>query len=533
MLQDLIATLPIGIVAIMGCIVLLVDAFDETDESRHLAYLTVAGFVVALIAIYLLWGRGWEGFHTTTFGTMMVMGKFELACCALLSLVGICVALMAADQAEAEGYASGELYALIQFAVFGMMILACSTNLVTLFVGLEVMSISVYILAGIKRSSAFSAEASMKYFVLGAFATGLLLYGLAFLYGETGAFEYWEIFIALGRAGEPSAFMAIALFMIVAAFAFKIALVPFHMWTPDVYEGAPPAITALMATGVKTAAVIAMARLFVIAMPPAALGWMGKNLFDVLAVLAVLTMTVGNLVALRQKNIKRMLAYSSVAHAGYLLIGIMAAHVAAGPESGTWGNAMGAILFYLFVYALANLAAFAVIGMYTKDDEDVTLDTVAGMATAHPLGALVLAIGMFSLAGVPPTAGFFGKFALFREALVANSDAFLWLVIVAVLNSVVSVYYYLRVVVYAYMREARRERTLVRGTSLGLALLITAVGTIQVGIFPGRYLKAVDEAALQFVPVAEQVLEPDAAAPIVDLAEAAPTEGVPVALTTP
>ena len=514
MLQDLIATLPLGIIGLMGCLVLLLDAFqdaaadrsatDETDPS-YLGYLSAAGFTFALLSIYMLWGRDWAGFNSDTFGTMMVMGKFELATCAVIAMIGVVVSLMSAEYAGEHSISSGEYYALINFAAFGMMCLITAVNMVTLFVGLEIMSVAVYVLAAIKRDSAFSAEAGMKYFILGAFGTGFLLYGLAFLYGETVSFEYATIAARLTET-HPSGFLTMALFLLIAAFGFKVALVPFHQWTPDVYEGAPTPVTALMATGVKTAAVIAFGRLFVEALPPQALDTIGPQLFNVLALLAVVTMTLGNIVALHQRNLKRMLAYSSVAHAGYLLIGIMAAHLAADPASGAFGRGMHGLLFYLFVYALANLAAFAVIASLGKDgQEDITLDHVSGLAQAHPIGALVLTLGMLSLAGVPPTAGFFGKFALFSDALAVDSDRFLWLVIVAVLNSVISVYYYLRVVVYAYMRDAVRDFKLVRGPAMLAALLITGFAIIQVGVFPGKYLQASADASAELGAMADTV----------------------------
>jgi len=508
-LTDLVQALPLGIVAIMGMVLLMVDVFAlEGEDRRYLGFMSVAGMLASLAAIYMLWGQDPvnAGVTTATFGQMMVLGRFELLVCALLLLIGICVSLMCIDHAESAGFTSGELYALINFAVFGMMVMVTATNAVTLFIGLETMSIAIYVLAAIKRKSPFAVEAGLKYFILGAFATGFLLFGLAYVYGETGQFEYAAITAALhGR--EPSAYLAIAMFMLVAAFGFKIALVPFHMWTPDVYEGAPPPIGALMAAGVKTAAVIAMARLFVMAFPASALGWIGPDLFDALAILAVLTMTVGNLIALHQRNVKRMLGYSAIAHAGYLLIGIMAAHIVAGPQNAAWGSGMSAVLFYLFVYALANLGAFAVIGMLSRgDDEDVTLDShISGLAQSHPIAAVVLAIAMLSLAGVPPTAGFFGKFVLFREALGVDTDRFLWLVIIAMLNSVVSVYYYLRVIVHAYMRDATRQIQAVRGTALAIAFVITALGSLQAGIFPARYMKMADQAAQEFIPVAQEV----------------------------
>ena len=507
MLNDLIATLPLGILAVMGCFVLLVDVFSEKGgDRRYLGYLSAGGMALALLATYMLYGRTWGGFESPQFWNMMAMGQFELLSCGVLLLIGLVVCLLCVDHAEDHGFAYGELYALIIFAVFGMMVLVTATNLVTLFVGLEIMSISIYVLAAIKRTSAFSAEAGLKYFVLGAFSSGLLLYGMAFLYGDTGSLSYAGMAAVLS-SGAPTDYMDFALFLLVAAFGFKIAAVPFHMWTPDVYEGAPPPITGLMAAGVKTAAVIAMARLFAIALPESVLQWVGNDLFDVLAALAIVTMTLGNLVAIQQRNLKRMLAFSSIAHAGYLLIGVMAVYVAADPAAGTQGAAMGGVLFYLFVYALANLACFAVVTMIAQgEQEEVTLDHVSGMAMKSPMAALVLALGMLSLAGIPPTAGFFGKFALFSDALAVDPDRFLWLVVIAMLNSVISVYYYLRVVVYAYMRDAVREVKKVRGFALAAAFVICGLGTLQVGLFPGRYIGAVDTATADLqVRVAKEI----------------------------
>ncbi|MFT5431587.1 MAG: NADH-quinone oxidoreductase subunit N [Myxococcota bacterium] len=504
MLNDLIATLPLGIVAVMGCFVLLLDAFSPADDRRYLGYISSLGMVAALASCYLLWGRESSDFTSAAFGTMLVMGDFEVAACALLAAIGLGVSLMSVESAEENGFGHGEYYALLNFAVFGMMVLATSTNLVSLFVGLEVMSVSVYILAAIKRSSAFGAEAGMKYFILGAFSTGFLVYGTAFIYGATVRFDYVGISSAL-VAGTPSGYLAIGIIMLVTAFGFKLALAPFHMWTPDVYEGAPAPVTALMATGVKTAGVLAFGRILVTAFPPATLGWIGADLFKVLGFIAILTMTIGNLAALHQKNLQRMLAYSSVAHAGYLLIGLMAAHVSSDEVLAGSGEALGGVLFYLFVYALANLAAFAVISMLArKDNDDITLDSVSGLATSHPIAAVVLAVGMFSLAGIPPTGGFFGKLALFRDALAVDAaleqQYFLWLVIIAMLNSVISVYYYLRVVVYAYMREPVRVVKPLSGRSFGAVFALTALGSLAVGILPGKPMTAATDAARGVLP---------------------------------
>jgi NADH-quinone oxidoreductase subunit N len=504
MLGDLLITLPMGIVTIMGCFVLLADVFSEGRDRRYLGYLTAGGMVAAIAVAYLLWGSADIRFSTAIFGKVLAMGRFEFLSCSLLLMIGLGVTLLSFDHAENHGYSYGEYYALINFSVLGMMVMVCATHMITLFLGLEIMSISVYILVAIKRSSGYSAEAGLKYFVMGSFASALLLFGVAYIYGESASLGYTEILASL-TSNEPSGYLALAMFMMVGAFAFKMALVPFHMWTPDVYEGAPTPVAALMATGVKTAAVLAMARLFVVAFPPSALAWFGPNLFEVLGVLAIVTMTVGNIIALHQQNIKRMLAYSAIAHAGYLLIGVMAAHAAAVPGSENLGVSLSSVLFYLFVYALANLAAFGVITMMEGDQqENITLDHVSGLARRLPLAAFVMAVAMFSLAGIPPTAGFFGKLALFRDALIIDQDKFLWLVIIALLNSVISVYYYLRVVVQAYMREVVCNITAIRSTALVLALVLTVLGTLHAGIFPNRYFNTTINAAKDFAAAATQ-----------------------------
>jgi NADH-quinone oxidoreductase subunit N len=490
MMNDLLLALPLGIVVLMGCCVLVLDVFSKVEDTRYLGYLTAAGMLISVSLCYMFWGVEDSGFVTTYFSGMMAMGRFELLACALLALFGFFVALLASEQAHAEGYSNGEFYALLNFAVFGMMILVTASHLVTLFLGLEIMSIAVYVLAAIKRRSPYAVEAGMKYFILGAFATGLLVYGMAFLYGETAALDLNGIRTQLS-SGEASGYLSLALLLLTAGFGFKIALVPFHMWTPDVYEGAPPPVTTLMATGVKAAAVLVFAKFYVLALPNAVLGDLSEPFVDVLGVLAILTMTFGNLVALSQRNLKRMLAYSSVAHAGYLLLGILAAHV-----GGTVNPAgLAPVLFYLFVYGIANIAAFGVIVFITTGrSEDVTHAHVSGLGRTHPLVALALAAAMFSLAGIPPMAGFFGKLTLFREVLVVDSDRFLWLVIIAVLNSVVSVYYYLKVVVHLYMREGAVESPALRSRTLIAAFVITLLLTIQVGVFPGRYLKMAGDA---------------------------------------
>jgi NADH-quinone oxidoreductase subunit N len=489
MLHDLLATLPIWLTAIVGGLVLLLDAFvptTDTSDRRYLGHLSAGGSVLSLVCLWLLWGHT-NGFELPMFQNMMALGPIEMASVGVILIITTTVSLMATDHAEEQGFSHGELYALIHFAAFGMMVLATATHMATMFVGLEIMSISVYILAAVKRASPLGAEAGLKYFLLGALASGILLYGMAFIYGESGALDFAGIRAALAAKSGVSGYLGLGLAMVGVAFAFKIALVPFHMWTPDVYEGATPPITAFMATGVKTAGVLAMGRMFSEALPAGVIGEaLDKDFVSAMALFAVLTMFVGNTVALHQKDLKRMLAYSSIAHGGYLAVGVLAAH--------RGDDGLGPLVFYLFTYALSNLAVFAVLTMAVKGRrESVELDDVAGLAKTNPFAALVLGVAMLSLAGVPPTAGFFGKLVLFRSALAAESvgsKLFLVLVIAAMLSSVISVYYYLRVVVAAYMEEPKGEPRPAPSRSMLAALVITFIGIIWVGVFPSKAIDA-------------------------------------------
>jgi NADH-quinone oxidoreductase subunit N len=375
-----------------------------------------------------------------------------------------------------HGFEFGEFYARIAFAVSGMQILAMATDLVSIFIGVETMSIAVYVLTGSWRHSPKSAEAAMKYFMIGAFASSVLLYGMALLYGSTGSTALAEIARHTSRVSGQPLFILGALLVIVAL-GFKIAAVPFHMWAPDAYEGAPTPVTAFMATAVKAAAFAVLVRLVSTAFGRNELAMGATGWASVLAVVSVLTMTLGNLTALRQDNVKRMLAYSSIAHAGYLLIGVVAIAVVG-------AEARGPLIYYLAAYTFTTLGAFGVVAwLGNRGDERLTLDDWAGLGTTHPPQALAMTIFMLSLGGIPPTAGFFGKFYLFRAAL--GKPTLVWLVVIAVLNSVVSVYYYLRVVTAMYFREAGRETKPLHAASVAWALAIAAIATLLIGILPG------------------------------------------------
>jgi len=364
-----------------------------------------------------------------------------------------------------------EFYALMFFSLAGMVVMAGGTNLISLFLGVEIMSYAIYVLAGFRRWSLRSNEAVLKYFFLGALSSGILLYGIAQIYGATGTTQLTGIadwLTAGGSAMMPLFIIGMALSLI--GLGFKVAAAPFHSWTPDVYEGAPAPVTGFMATAVKAASFAFFLRVLQTGFMPAKAEWV-----QVLAALAVLTMFTGNILAFVQSNIKRMLAYSSIAHTGYLLMGLVALSPSADNAAGS------AILYYLVAYSLTNLAVFACIAFLSKQGEKlVNIEDYAGVAQKYPWIALAMAIGMISLIGLPPTAGFFGKYYLFTAVL---QQGYAWLAIIGILNSILSVYYYLRVVVTMYMKEPKTDWTGVSGLNLTrLAATICVVAILWAGI---------------------------------------------------
>jgi NADH-quinone oxidoreductase subunit N len=389
--------------------------------------------------------------------------------------------LMSIRYLKDEESEHGEYYILVLFAAVGMMFMASAADLIIVFLGLETFSLSLYVLAGFFRTNPKSNESSLKYFLLGAFSTGFLLYGIALIYGATGTTNLKGIYEFLRRTPallDP--LLLIGMGLLIVGFGFKVASVPFHMWTPDVYEGAPTSITAFMSVGPKAAGFAAFLRVFLYAFSSLQTDWVW-----ILWVLAVLTMTLGNVVAIAQKNIKRMLAYSSIAHAGYILVAMVAAD-----ELST-----ASVLFYILAYAFMNLGAFGVIILFgKKGEENINLSDYSGMASKYPLLAAVMALFMFSLAGIPPTAGFVGKFYIFSAAVKAG---YLGLAIIGVLNSALSVYFYLRVTVMMYMRNPEKELTgLDPSPAMVIALIIAVFGTLQIGITPSHYLNLAKQSIL-------------------------------------
>lgn len=466
--------MPEIILSVLGMALLLVNVFIPSKSKTYLVWLSLIGIAGAGLAAV----SGW-GFTISSFSGSVVQDDFGIFF-KVIFLVAAGLAVLISDQyMERENCNHGELYPLILFTTVGMMLMAAATDLMTLFLGLELMSVCLYVLAGFNRSNIKSSESGLKYFLLGAFSTGFLLYGMALIYGATGTTRIAKIAEMVPQVGGAgNAMLLIGLMLMLTGFLFKIAAVPFHMWTPDVYEGAPTPMTAFMSAGPKAAGFAALIRLLIDVFPAMQAEWT-----DLLWVLAVLTMTVGNFAALRQDNIKRMLAYSSIAHAGYALVGLVAANT-----TGTSG-----ILFYMLSYAFMNIGAFAVIVLVGKQGEpNGTVMDFAGLGQKRPLLAAAMALFLFSLAGMPPTAGFIGKFYLFSGAV---QEGYIWLAIIGVLNSAASVYYYLRVMVYMYFKPGDQEFDWVTVSApVALALVISAAGSLIPGIVPSIILQFAQQA---------------------------------------
>jgi NADH-quinone oxidoreductase subunit N len=406
--------------------------------------------------------------------------------------VGACfAALIAGGYLREHRLERGEFYPLLLFTAFGAMVLARSVDLLSLFVGLETMSLGVYALIAFRRTSARAAEAGIKYFLLGSFAAALLLLGSAYLYGATGHTDFVGIAAAI-KSGEVDARLTlIALMLVIAGFAFKVSAVPFHMWTPDAYEGATTPITTFMAVCVKTAVFVVMVRLFMVGLGAPELTAGASGWPPVLAGLAALTMVFGNLGAIVQSSVKRMLAYSSIAHAGYILVGLVAA-------ASLGEQAISAVLYYLAAYTVSNVLAFgALVFAGSRGREVVSYEDLAGLGRRNPMLALPFVLGVLSLMGFPPTAGFFAKYYVFTAAVQAGGGL-VWLAVLGALTSAVGAYYYLRVLVYLFMREpaegAERAQPM-RSWYVITAMVVAAGLVLQMGVTPSGYLEVVSAAA--------------------------------------
>jgi NADH-quinone oxidoreductase subunit N len=465
-LANLYRVAPEIILCFTGILIMLVDPFLPVGRKRISAWLAVIGGVGALASLRLV------ALHPgDAYGGLMHADDFSLFIHAIVLVVAILATLGSIQYLDNEHIQRGEFYSLLLFAAAGMGILGGAGELITAFLGLEMSSISSYVLAGFRRNALKSNESSLKYFVLGSFATAFFLYGIAMVYGATGTTRFSAVQAALSSS-TPGPLLALGLAMIFVGLGFKVVAAPFQIYAPDVYEGAPTPVTAVLASGPKAATFALMLRIFYTAFGPASHLW-----FWAIWIAAALSMCVGNLAALNQTNVKRMLAYSSIAHAGYILVAFVASS----------DVGVAAVLFYLAAYALMKLGAFLVIAQVGGPGEKrLDIKDYAGLGTQQPVLAACFSVFLFSLLGLPATGGFLGKFYAFQAAL---DSRVVWLVVLAALNSVVGSYYYLRVIIAMYFWDPQKEFEPMSVTpAIGTALALSAAGTIYLGFFPSRVM---------------------------------------------
>jgi NADH-quinone oxidoreductase subunit N len=490
--------LPEAIVCGVAVLVMLLDAFARPSQRWMTGGISLGGLTAAAAACIWMWanltGAPPRGFHG-----MIVLDELRLSFTLIFLLVSALTILISMVWVENEKLPAGEFHSLLLFATAGMMLMASGNDLVIIFLGLEILSIATYVMAGFRRTDLRSNESSLKYFILGSFSSAFLLYGIALVYGATatqgglpGTTNITEIAVRLSDARYPQLLLAGAAMMLVG-FGFKIATAPFHIWTPDVYEGAPTPVTAFMAAGPKAAGFASFLRVFIFGFPFVAAA--GTSLttqpntvwVSTMVVLAMITMSVGNIVAIVQNNVKRMLAYSSIAHAGYALVGFVAA--GATREVSVRNDALASVAFYMLTYAVMNLGAFAIVTLIArKNDRRTEVEDYNGIGFRAPALAFTLSLFLLSLLGLPLTAGFMGKVMVFRAAL---NEGFYALVVVAVLNTAISAYYYLRLIIVMFFRERTTEWNAPRvPASVALALIITVAGVFYLGLFPNKIIDA-------------------------------------------
>jgi len=464
--QSLNPVLPETVILCTALLVLVLDFFFKKEAKAVLGWLSLAGIAVAALFSYHALGASEAAFS----GTYLI-DPFSTYFKFVFYAAGGLGILLAINYLNIENIHRGEYYALILFAICGMMAMASAGDLITLYVGLELMALSVYVLAGFMRRDNRSNEAAIKYLVLGAFSSGIMLYGMSLLYGLAGTTSLSHILAFLRTADKANPVIFLAMIMLIVSFGFKVAAAPFHMWVPDVYEGAPTSVTAFMSAGPKVAGFAVLLRVFLYALEP-----LHSHATVILAGLAVLTMAVGNIMALSQTNIKRMLAYSSIAHAGYALVGL----AAGGPEGAA------SVMLYVCIYAIMNMGAFGIVIMLRKAGErGEEITDFAGLGKTNKAAALLMLIFMFSLTGIPPTAGFVGKFYIFKSAVQAG---LLWLAVAGVLFSAISAYFYLRVIMIMYMKDPAGTIELSTSPALALALAISVVAVAVIGVYPADLL---------------------------------------------
>lgn len=477
---DYVRILPELVLSAFGIVIMIVDAF--VDEEKSHKTLGIIGFVGALAGLGSTWIM--SNSPGLAFSNMVRVDTFSVFFHVIVISVAAVVILSSFDYMAVQRIRAGEYYALILFGVVGMGLMSSAIELVLIFIGLEISSIATYILAGFRRYDAASSESSLKYFLLGSFATAFFLYGVAMMFGATGSTNIEVISQTLRQQSVPAlAYIATALMFV--GLGFKVAAAPLHIWTPDVYEGAPAPVVGFMSTAPKAAAFAVLLRVIFTINEP--------GNFWPIWVAAALSMTLGNIGALVQTNVKRLLAYSSIAHAGYLLVAF------AMTSADNSANGIAAAMFYAASYAAMNVGAFAVVSHFANAGERyVTLEDYEGLGRTSPLLAATLTIFLLSLIGIPITGGFFAKFYVFSAALKAN---LIWLTLIGVANSGVGAYYYLRIIVVMYMREPRKQVPVAPiPTSLGAALAVSIIATIYLGVLPNRVLHYAQQSAQALMP---------------------------------
>ncbi len=480
--------LPELIVALTGVVIMVYDSFFPKRRA-----VTGAVALIGIAAAGIMLATMWGGDHqASAWGGMIAHDNLRISFSFVFLFVSAMTVLISTVWIEREDVPAGEYHALLMFATFGMMLMSAGNDLVIIFLGLETLSIATYVMAGLRKSDLKSNESSMKYFILGSFASAFLLYGMALIYGATGETGLTQIAEKLVNPNFPALLLVGAAMMIVG-FGFKIAMAPFHVWTPDVYEGAPTPVTGFMAAGPKAAAFASFLRIFVLGLPLIAgvqsSVYLHQTWITAVTVMAILTIVIGNVAAIMQDNVKRMLAYSSIAHAGYALVGFVGAGMAKTTQARD--EAIAAVAFYLLTYAVTNLGAFAIVTLLAqKNDRRAEFEDYNGIGFKSPVLAFSLSLFMLSLLGLPLTAGFMGKVLVFRPALEAGNTLLTVLVVVAVVNTAISAYYYLRLIVVMFFRERTTEWVEPRmPASMAAALLITVLGVLYFGIFSDRVIQ--------------------------------------------
>jgi NADH-quinone oxidoreductase subunit N len=461
------AILPAIVLSVFGIAVMVAEPFVEDRNKSNLGWLAFAGTIASMLALLPMAGN-----HGQWYSNLWIVDDYGIFFTFLFLLIAAVTILTSLDFLRREGMNHAEFYALLLFATVGMIMMAGSNELVMVFLGLEILSIATYVLAGFRRTDLKSNESALKYFLLGSFSSAFFLYGTALIFGATGSTNLVAIAESLRNASIQASLVYLSGALILVALCFKVAVAPFHIWTPDVYEGAPTPVTGFMSVGPKAAGFAVLLRVFLTAFVT-----IQDRSGSAIWMVAALTMVLGNVIALVQPNIKRMLAYSSIAHAGYVMVAFASAS-----ERG-----ISAALFYLMAYGVMNLGAFAVVTVLSRtEDKLVNITDYAGLATKRPGLAAILSIFLLSLAGIPGTAGFAGKFFIFRAAVEAN---LIWLAVIGVVTTVVSFYYYLYILVQMYMKESGDEFADVRlPASVKIALAVALVGTLYLGILPTRIL---------------------------------------------